>query len=128
MGVIWALLSVIIVSASQLMLRHGMVLLPPVSSPALWLNHLLAFQPGVLSLLGGLVGYLVSMVCWFFALRRLPLFRAYALMSLSYVLVWAAAIWLPGWHETFSWQSLTGVISLVMGVILIFWPKKGQRL
>ncbi|MFG7416369.1 hypothetical protein ACG00L_27290, partial [Klebsiella pneumoniae] len=37
----------------------------------------------------GLLGYLLSMVCWYFALHRLPLSKAYALLSLSYILVWA---------------------------------------
>lgn len=50
------------------------------------------------------------MVCWYFALHQLPLAKAYALLSLSYILVWAAAIWLPGWHEPFHWRSLLGVL------------------
>ncbi|AGB77314.1 hypothetical protein D782_1299 [Enterobacteriaceae bacterium strain FGI 57] len=122
MGVIWALLSVVIVSASQLALRYAMVQLPPVASLRLFCNHLLTLQPGTLPLVAGLVGYLVSMICWFLALQRLPLSRAYALMSLSYVLVWAAAIVLPGWHESFSWLSFAGVMSLFVGVLLIFSP------
>ncbi|MDU7187541.1 MAG: 4-amino-4-deoxy-L-arabinose-phospho-UDP flippase, partial [Klebsiella sp.] len=48
----------------------------------------------------------------------------YALLSLSYILVWAAAIWLPGWHEPFHWQSLLGVLLIVAGVLTIFWPVK----
>lgn len=72
----------------------------------------------------GLLGYLLSMVCWYFALHRLPLSKAYALLSLSYILVWAAAIWLPGWHEPFYWQSLLGVAIIVAGVLTIFWPVK----
>ncbi|MDR8290202.1 4-amino-4-deoxy-L-arabinose-phospho-UDP flippase, partial [Acinetobacter baumannii] len=42
----------------------------------------------------------------------------------SYILVWAAAIWLPGWHEPFHWQSLLGVAIIVAGVLTIFWPVK----
>ena len=42
----------------------------------------------------------------------------------SYILVWAAAIWLPGWHEPFYWQSLLGVTIIVAGVLTIFWPVK----
>ncbi|MEO3991846.1 4-amino-4-deoxy-L-arabinose-phosphoundecaprenol flippase subunit ArnF [Pseudocitrobacter cyperus] len=123
MGVFWALLSVIIVTASQLALRHAMVLLPPVSSLQLLAHYLLTGQAGTLALFCGLFGYLLSMVCWFFALRRLPLARAYALMSLSYILVWAAAIALPGWHEAFSWRSLAGVVAIVAGVWVIFRRK-----
>lgn len=84
-----------------------------------FLQHLLHFSPG-LGLFFGLLGYLLSMVCWYFALHRLPLSKAYALLSLSYILVWAA-IWLPGWHEPFYWQSLLGV-AIIAGVLTIFWP------
>lgn len=123
MGIFWALLSVVIVSVSQLLLRDAMLALPSAATPWALLRHVLALQAGTAPLVVGLAGYLLSMVCWFFALRRLALSRAYALMSLSYVLVWAAAIWLPGIDEPFSWRGLGGVVSLVAGVILIFTPK-----
>ncbi|MDK6769586.1 4-amino-4-deoxy-L-arabinose-phospho-UDP flippase, partial [Klebsiella aerogenes] len=53
--------------------------------------------------------------------------KAYALLSLSYILVWATAIWLPGWHEPFYWQSLLGVLIIIAGVLTIFWPVKPRR-
>jgi undecaprenyl phosphate-alpha-L-ara4N flippase subunit ArnF len=124
MGVLWALLSVILVSAAQLTLRHAMLQLPPATSPELFLPHLLHAAPGSLPLLLGLLGYLASMVCWYFALHRMPLYRAYALLSLSYILVWAAAMTLPGWHEPFSWRALLGVVVIVAGVMVIFTPQK----
>ena len=126
MGLIWALLSVGLVSGAQLLLRSAMVELPPLtdigfpqSSTAYAHRYL---QPGFWP-----VGYLLSMVCWYFALHRLPLAKAYALLSLSYILVWAAAIWLPGWHEPFYWQSLLGVLIIIAGVLTIFWPVKPRR-
>lgn len=124
MGFFWALLSVGLVSAAQLLLRSAMLALPPLTDIVAFLQHLLHFQPGTFGLFFGLLGYLLSMVCWYFALHRLPLSKAYALLSLSYILVWAAAIWLPGWHEPFYWQSLLGVAIIVAGVLTIFWPVK----
>lgn len=123
MGIVWALLSVILVSAAQLLLRSAMLTLPAVADvgPLLW--HVLQFQPGTGSLLLGLLGYLASMVCWFFALRRLPLAKAYALLSLSYIAVWAAALWLQ--NEAFSWQGLAGVLLVMAGVMTIFSPQRG---
>jgi undecaprenyl phosphate-alpha-L-ara4N flippase subunit ArnF len=123
MGIVWALLSVILVSAAQLLLRSAMLTLPDVSEFWALLWHLLRFEPGTVSLLLGLVGYLASMVCWFFALRRLPLARAYALLSLSYIAVWAAALLLQ--HEVFSVQGLAGVLLVMAGVMTIFTP--GRR-
>ena len=127
MGVIWALMSVVLVSTAQLLLRHAMLQLPPATSLLPLLNHLLHFAPGTFGLLAGLLCYMLSMVCWYFALYRLALSRAYALLSLSYILVWAAAIMLPGWHEPFTWQALFGVLVIVVGVMVIFMPTKNRH-
>ncbi|HBM3158423.1 TPA: 4-amino-4-deoxy-L-arabinose-phospho-UDP flippase [Klebsiella michiganensis] len=120
MGLIWALFSVGLASGAQLLLRSAMVELPPLTEIFTFLNHLLHLRAGTFGLAFGLMGYLLSMVCWYFALHQLPLAKAYALLSLSYILVWAAAIWLPGWHEPFHWQSLLGVLLIVAGVLTIF--------
>jgi undecaprenyl phosphate-alpha-L-ara4N flippase subunit ArnF len=122
MGIFWALLSVVLVSVAQLLLRAAMITLPAVSDIGTLLWHLLHFQPGTGSLFFGLCGYLASMVCWFFALRQLPLAKAYALLSLSYITVWAAALLLQ--NEAFSWQGLAGVLLVMAGVMTIFAPQR----
>lgn len=124
MGLIWALFSVGLVSVAQLLLRGAMVELPPLNDLMVFLSHLFHLRSGTWSLLLGLSGYLLSMVCWYFALHRLPLAKAYALLSLSYIVVWAAAIWLPGWDEPFHWRALAGVLLIIAGVLTIFWPLK----
>lgn len=127
MGLFWALMSVMLVSAAQLMLRSAMTILPSAQQPWELALHLLHVGDGTLMLLLGLFGYVASMACWFFALKQLPLAKAYALLSLSYMVVWLAAIYLPGWHEPFSWRGLMGVVVIVAGVITIFWPNKALR-
>jgi len=80
----------VLVSVAQLLLRHAMVMLPPMSDAfwaALW--HI---APGTGALMLGLTGYCASMGCWYLALHRMALSKAYALLSLSYILVWSAAI------------------------------------
>lgn len=123
-GLHWALFSVLLVSGAQLMLRYAMVSLPPVTFSEAFIQALLQPQKGALALLLGLAGYLASMGCWYVALHRLPLSKAYALLSLSYILVWAAAIWLPGWHEPFSVRGGLGVLLIVAGVLVIFRPAR----
>lgn len=123
-GVVWALCSVILVSAAQLLLRAAMVALPPVSDLAVFMPALWHRAPGTGSLVLGLMGYVVSMGCWYLALHRLALSKAYALLSLSYVLVWGAAIVLPGWDEPFSWHGLAGVGLIIAGVLTIFRPTR----
>lgn len=121
-GACWALCSVVLVSVAQLVLRHAMVTLPPVSEAffmALW--HA---APGTGTLLLGLTGYVASMGCWYLALQHMALSRAYALLSLSYILVWGAAVLLPGWGEHFSWRGLAGVGLIILGVLTIFMPQR----
>ena len=63
--------------------------------------------------------YALSMACWFFALRRLPLSYAYPLLSLSYVLVYLLAAVLPWFGETATLLKTAGVALIVFGVRLI---------
>lgn len=121
MGILWALLSVTLVSVAQLVLRAAMLKLPPVNDLPTLFWHLIQFQPGTGLLFIGLCGYLASMGCWFFALHRLPLAKAYALLSLSYIAVWIASLWQ---NEPFSWQGLTGVLLVMIGVITIVRPQQ----
>jgi undecaprenyl phosphate-alpha-L-ara4N flippase subunit ArnF len=120
MGILWALFSVVLVSGAQLLLRAAMLSLPPVADVAALFWHLIQLRAGTGSLLLGLCGYVASMACWFFALKRIPLAKAYALLSLSYITVWVAALLLQ--NEAFSWTGLTGVLLVMAGVTTIFAP------
>lgn len=129
-GACWVLCSVVLVSVAQLVLRHAMVMLPPVSDA--FFAALRHAAPGTGTLMLGLTGYVASMGCWYLALRRMALSRAYALLSFSYILVWGAAVVLPGWGEHFSWRGLAGVGLIILGVLTIFmpqtyWGKKSTR-
>lgn len=75
----------------------------------------------------GLVGYLLSVFCWYKALHQLALSKAYALLSMSYVLVWIASMVLPGWEGTFSLKALLGVACIMSGLMLVFLPAVKQR-
>ncbi len=126
-GAFWALCSVLLVSAAQLLLRSAMQALPPVSDVLALISALWHFSSGTAALLLGLMGYVASMGCWYLALHRMALSKAYALLSLSYILVWGAAILLPGWEEHFSWHGLVGVGFIILGVLTIFRPARRQQ-
>lgn len=123
-GAFWALCSVLLVSAAQLLLRDAMQALPPVSDFLTFISALWHVSSGTGALLLGLTGYVASMGCWYLALHRMTLSKAYALLSLSYILVWGAAILLPGWGERFSWHGLLGVALIMLGVLVIFLPRR----
>ncbi|WP_447856453.1 4-amino-4-deoxy-L-arabinose-phosphoundecaprenol flippase subunit ArnF [Enterobacter sp. WI-ESBL-E8] len=125
-GAFWALCSVLLVSAAQLLLRSAMQALPSVNDIPGFISALWHFSSGTGALLLGLIGYVASMGCWYLALHRMALSKAYALLSLSYILVWGAAILLPGWGERFSWHGLVGVGFIILGVLVIFLPRTSQ--
>lgn len=124
MGYFWALMSVLLVSCAQLIMKWAMMTLPPVSQHAELLAAFLSLSPGALALFVGLFAYAFSMGCWFLALRRIALSKAYPLLSLSYVLVWATAIWLPWLNESFSTGKLMGVSVIFIGLLLVCLPQR----
>ncbi|MDF7649567.1 4-amino-4-deoxy-L-arabinose-phospho-UDP flippase [Pantoea sp. Acro-805] len=120
-GVMLALCSVLLVSLAQLVLRAAMQQFPP-------LAEILSPQIGqhvkpLLLLCLGLGAYALSMLCWMLALRHLPLNRLYPLLSLSYVLVWLAAISLPMFGEPFRWSNFAGVLLIVLGLLCVSLPR-----
>lgn len=126
MGYLWALSSVVLVSAAQLMMRYTMMhyrdwtqFLAALHQGAAWIGWLPA----------GILCYGLSMLCWLFALRSLPLNRAYPLLSLSYVLVCALAILLPLFDERLNAGKLLGMALIILGLLVIYppWCRSGRR-
>lgn len=114
-GITFALGSVLLVSGAQLAMRWSMSRLP---SPEHWLGADIPLRP-LAVVLGAIVAYALSMLCWLIALRDLPLGRAYSLLSISYALVYLAAASLPLFHEDFSLSKSLGVALVILGVITI---------
>lgn len=109
--------SVVLVSAAQLAMRWSVTQLPRLETlPVAGLEaHPLAAAMLVL----GICAYAASLLCWLAALARMPLGRAYSLLSLSYPIVYVAAALLPGLGGSLSIGKTTGVVLVVMGVVLI---------
>lgn len=127
MGWLFALCSVLLVSAAQLLMKWAMIQLPAMARPLDFAAALVSFSPPVLALLAGLFAYAFSMLCWLLALKRLPLSRAYPLLSLSYLLVWGIALLIPSLNELFIWGKLAGGMLILSGLLLIVWPDKKDR-
>ena len=118
-GYLWGGASVLLVTLAQLLMKWGMVQIPWISLSQITIvfvqNHLSALT----AVFFGLCGYVLSMGCWFFALRVLPLNRAYTLLSLSYALVYIAAVALPWFNESFSLTKTLGGLLILSGVWVI---------
>ncbi|WP_434998958.1 4-amino-4-deoxy-L-arabinose-phosphoundecaprenol flippase subunit ArnF [Pectobacterium brasiliense] len=119
MGYVWALGSIALASIAQVLMKSGMLALPSISL-AHWpsLSTLLSGWPAV-AVLFGMLCYGLSMVCWFMVLRYLPLSRAYPLISLSYAVVYLAAVFLPWLNEPMSLRKNLGVLIILLGVWLV---------
>ena len=120
-GYALALSSVLLVTLAQLLLKSGVIGLPPIPLTLAAMRSLLLtpdLLPNLLMLLLGMLGYLGSLLCWLGALRYLPLHRAYPLLALSYGLVYLCAITLPWLQESFSLLKSTGVLFIILGVYL----------
>jgi len=126
-GYLWAALSILLVSAAQVSMKWAMLNLPPAQDLAVFFHALFAFTPGALALFAGLSAYGFSMLCWVMALHHITLSRAYPLLSLSYILVWLAALFVPGLNETFYWGTLGGVVLIVSGLLVICWPARDRK-
>ena len=118
-GWVFAMGSVVLVSGAQLGMRWSMTRLP---EPAQWLA---AINQGDISLtalgvvLGAIMAYALSMLCWLLALRDVPLGRAYSLLSISYALVYLLAASLPMFNESFTLSKTLGVTLVILGVLTI---------
>lgn len=127
MGIFWGLCSVIITSAAQLSLGFAMDNLPPMLQPQQFISAIFSLSVSAFALYAGLAGYLLSVICWHKALHQLALSKAYALLSLSYVLVWVASMILPGWQGILSAKALAGVLCIMAGLLTIFLPSHQRQ-
>lgn len=127
MGLFWGLCSVLITSAAQLSLGFAMDNLPPILQLLAFTSAVFSLSIGSFALYAGLAGYLLSVICWHKALHQLALSKAYALLSLSYALVWVASMILPGWQGTFSMKALAGVLCIIAGLLTIFLPSHQRQ-
>ncbi|MBA0167092.1 4-amino-4-deoxy-L-arabinose-phosphoundecaprenol flippase subunit ArnF [Pectobacterium sp. CFBP8739] len=118
-GYVWALGSIVLASAAQVLMKSGMLALPSISLTH-WppLSTLMGGWP-VVAVIGGMVCYGLSMACWFMVLRYLSLSRAYPLISLSYAVVYLAAVFLPWLNESMSLRKNLGVLIIMLGVWLV---------
>ncbi|NDL63696.1 4-amino-4-deoxy-L-arabinose-phosphoundecaprenol flippase subunit ArnF [Acerihabitans arboris] len=118
-GYAWAAASVLLVTLAQLLMKWGMQQIPLLALNVLTPAFAIHYVIPLLAVALGILGYVLSMLCWFCALLYLPLGLAYPLLSISYPLVYFAAIWLPVFNEAASLSKTLGVGFILFGVWLV---------
>ena len=125
-----ALSSIILVSLAQLLMKWGVNLLPALPQDFtpqadailnLIVSTWAAAPLPLMAIAGGILCYALSLLCWIIALKTLPLAKAYPLLSLSYVIVFLAAI--PLFAENLSATKSAGLACIIIGV----WLASGGR-
>lgn len=118
-GYVWGCASLLLVTLAQLLMKWGMVQIPLLSLSEIQISWFLNNLTALIAVGFGITGYVLSMVCWYFTLRVLPLHRAYTLLSLSYALVYLAAVTLPWFNEDIHLLKTCGGLLVLFGVWLI---------
>lgn len=117
LGLFLVCCSVLLVSAAQLLLKNAVMN----ANGAHDVSVIIAQMPikilGPLS--GGLLCYTISVLIWQRALSELPLSIAYPLLSISYPLVYLAALLLPGFTEAINPQRIGGLLCVLIGIALL---------
>ena len=118
-GLAWAAACVLLVTVAQLLMKWGMAQIPLAPLNLITYKFVAHFGMPLLAVAAGIVGYALSMLCWFYALLHLPLSTAYPLISISYALVYIAAVLLPWFNESATVFKTLGVVFILFGVWLI---------
>lgn len=109
-------LTILLTVYGQLVLKWQVSLSPHlVSAPFSVMNILtLLLKPWVIS---GFAAAFAASLCWMAAISRLPLSKAYPLMSFNFVLVVLMAAWL--FHESLDGYKVVGTLIIVAGVVVL---------
>jgi drug/metabolite transporter (DMT)-like permease len=111
-------LNVLLVTASELLLKRGALATPPVASP--WLDTLGVATLGSWWVWGGIACYLVSFLNWLYILRWLPLSLAFPLASSVHAMIPLGAwLWLG---ETVGLARWGGIALVLAGIWLLAAP------
>ena len=120
--------SILLTSAAQIMMKTGMSGLGEVNFSWSFLQQLFSAEKlySVLIIIAGLGCYGLSMVAWIGVLTRIDLSVAYPFLSISYILVYLAALLLPWLNESLSLLRISGIVLISVGLILITRSRSGD--
>lgn len=122
-GYSWVIGGIVLITLAQLLLKWAMVNIPLMSISDINFVFLTHHYTQLCTVIFGLLGYALSMLCWLCALRYLPLNQAYPLISISYVLVYLLAV--AWFNETATVTKTLGALFILLGVWIIYTkPKK----
>ncbi len=114
--------SILLSSLAQLFMKAGMLALHDnnlfLSLPRTAGNFGMIL-PVLTWVLGGLICYGASLLCWMRALAQYELSLAYPLLSMNYVLVYIGAATWPRLNETISITRTAGILLIFLGVLIV---------
>jgi len=128
-GIAFVVVSVVLSACAQLLMKVGMLELHGVNWQAALhgpLTGLPILLPALSWVFAGIGCYVASMFFWMAALARYELSLAYPVLSMSYVLVYIAAVAWPRLGESVSLSKTIGIVLIVTGVVLVTRVNAGR--
>ena len=113
--------SILLTTVAQLLMKTGMMGLGELSFSFDFIQELFSYKKlnSFLIIFSGLGCYGLSMIAWIGVLTRIRLSIAYPFLSVSYILVYLAAMVLPWFNESISILRLSGIVLISIGLIMI---------
>ena len=116
-AIIYILISVLGGAIGQLLLKHGMNMMGPLTLSISEILPILSKMASNFFIIVGLSIYVASTVFWLSALSRVDLSYAYPFASLSYIVMVIASWQL--FHEDLTPLRLLGTLVIACGVFLV---------
>ncbi|WP_158367168.1 4-amino-4-deoxy-L-arabinose-phosphoundecaprenol flippase subunit ArnF [Candidatus Williamhamiltonella defendens] len=124
---LYGLISVLLASFAQLLLKWGMMDLPKTEMIEINLSFVINHTHALMAIVLGLLVYVTAMLFWFFTLRYLPIHQAYPFISMSYALVYLAAVSLSCFNETATILKTLGVGLILLGIWIVVFPIRHKK-
>jgi drug/metabolite transporter (DMT)-like permease len=115
-GLALIIFAVLVLTGAQLLIKSRLSVHGVVPFDRQMLGYMLEVLLDWRMWLGGL-GLLLSSLCWYAAVSRLPLSIAYPFAALSYPLILLGSVFLL--REPLHWQAVAGNIVIVFGILLV---------
>lgn len=118
MGILWIIISTILGSAGQILLKYGMnanKAIEQLKSKNIFIYYIkIIFSPLIIA---GLLCYAVSMLVWLYVLTKYELSYARPFVALGYVIIAVySGLFM---NENMNWMRWGGIILITVGVFLV---------
>jgi len=123
LGSVFLIASIVLGALGQLFMRVGMNELHSLLDTDTFQILLQSASPKLIPVLlwtaAGITAYVSSLGCWMITLKKYELSFAYPMLSVSYLLVYAGAVYWPALNESMSTGKTAGILTIITGIVFV---------